>query len=242
MTCAEGFAALALTANGNPTPIVPNGPEWSRWPGKVEIDRRPKFRISWPSTVRIASRCMRFLISSHSPADGCRRRSGSFRWREAASLPRRRLASATTAGSGRRSSHRPPRSHDCCSTDLPSPTTGMSMFRGEAELLRIEGSPFGYSGTLPRLPITALAVVLQPQQLREAAAFRHRQTPIPASAPPSSRMLAGSDKGTASTTMLSTLRPHAFLPRSASLLTAKPAPRAPRDFSSLKGRFPETLL
>ena len=26
MTCASGLAALAPTANGNPTPIVPNGP------------------------------------------------------------------------------------------------------------------------------------------------------------------------------------------------------------------------
>jgi hypothetical protein len=32
MTCAEGLAALAPTANGSPTPIVPKGPELSRWP------------------------------------------------------------------------------------------------------------------------------------------------------------------------------------------------------------------
>jgi len=30
MTCALGFAALAPTAKGNPTPIVPNGTELSR--------------------------------------------------------------------------------------------------------------------------------------------------------------------------------------------------------------------
>ena len=35
------------TANGMPTPIVPNGPELRRWPGsKVGIDWRPKFRVS----------------------------------------------------------------------------------------------------------------------------------------------------------------------------------------------------
>jgi hypothetical protein len=33
---------------------------------KVGIDWRPKFRISCPSTSRMASRCMKFLISSHS--------------------------------------------------------------------------------------------------------------------------------------------------------------------------------
>ena len=37
--------------------MVPNGPELRRWPGaKVGIDWRPKFRISWPSTTRMASR------------------------------------------------------------------------------------------------------------------------------------------------------------------------------------------
>src|SRR5271166_4589106 len=67
MTCALGLAALAPTANGSPTPIVPKGPELSRWPGtKVGIDWRPKFKISCPSTERIASRCIKFLISSHS--------------------------------------------------------------------------------------------------------------------------------------------------------------------------------
>ena len=39
MTCVSGLAALAPTANGRPTPIVPNGPELSRWPGVEGRDR-----------------------------------------------------------------------------------------------------------------------------------------------------------------------------------------------------------
>src|SRR6266540_5421615 len=67
MTCLSGLAILAPIPNGSPTPMVPNGPELRRWPGtKVGIDCRPKFRISCPSTTRMASRCIKFLISSHS--------------------------------------------------------------------------------------------------------------------------------------------------------------------------------
>ena len=41
-TCLSGLAAFAPSPNGRPTPIVPNGPEFSRWPGsKVGIDWRP---------------------------------------------------------------------------------------------------------------------------------------------------------------------------------------------------------
>ena len=66
MTCLSGHAILAPTPKGMPTPIIPNGPEFRRWPGaNVGIDWRPKFRISWPSTQRIASRFMKFFTSSH---------------------------------------------------------------------------------------------------------------------------------------------------------------------------------
>src|SRR3954454_1919270 len=62
---------LGADRKGSPTPIVPNGPELRRWPGvKVGIDWRPKLRISWPSTHKIASRCWKFLISSQSRS-GC---------------------------------------------------------------------------------------------------------------------------------------------------------------------------
>src|SRR5271165_2995436 len=62
-----GLGGLGADRERQPTPIVPKGPELSRWPGtKVGIDWRPKFKISCPSTERIASRCMKFLSSSHS--------------------------------------------------------------------------------------------------------------------------------------------------------------------------------
>ena len=51
--CAEGLAALAPTANGSPTPIVPIGPELRRWPGtKVGIDWRPSNHLTHPTTIR----------------------------------------------------------------------------------------------------------------------------------------------------------------------------------------------
>lgn len=33
VTCAQGLAALTPTAEGSPTPIVPDGPEFTPWPG-----------------------------------------------------------------------------------------------------------------------------------------------------------------------------------------------------------------
>jgi hypothetical protein len=42
ITCLSGHATFAPTPNGKPTPMVPNGPEFSRWPGEnVGIVCRP---------------------------------------------------------------------------------------------------------------------------------------------------------------------------------------------------------
>ena len=70
-TCLSGRATFAPTANGMPTPIVPNVPEFMRCLGiNVGIDCRPKFRISWPSTTSTPSRSMKSRTSLHSRS-GC---------------------------------------------------------------------------------------------------------------------------------------------------------------------------
>ena len=58
----RGLGGLGADRKGQPDPHCAQGSGVE----PVAGDWRPKFRISCPSTDRIAARCMKFLISSHS--------------------------------------------------------------------------------------------------------------------------------------------------------------------------------
>ena len=48
VTCAQGLAALTPTAEGSPTPIVPDGPEFTPWPGTGRDRLTAQFKFLLP--------------------------------------------------------------------------------------------------------------------------------------------------------------------------------------------------